>query len=249
MAWASVGSIGTAQEKLADTAIVLTLSAAAEAGNVVLVAIAIDNNATTDGDFTEVASVVDSQLNSYNKIIEQTNGQGVAADGITCSLWYSKIATTLAIGATITVTTANTVTSKAVSAWEFTVTAGATVSIEGTTSAVGDGADPAAMTISGLADQEYLWFAAHAVEAAATGTYAAEAGYTLIAENGTTGGGAATNIWVTGAFLILSATTDTYDASTVTDRDHAQVYAVLKEAVGGASVVPILMYQYRKRRD
>jgi hypothetical protein len=241
MAWGSVGSLGSNQDKTSSTSIVLTTTAAAEVGNVILVAIGADNQGTTDGDLSEISSVVDSAGNTYTKAKEQTNGQGVAADGATVSLWQAKVTSELATGGTITANFAAAVTAKAISAWEFTVTAGATITLEGSTSAVHDGADPAAMTIAGLASQEYLFFAAGVEETPNTTTYTTDADYTAIDKNGTTGGGGTTNILVAGGFRIFTGTGDTYDADTGADRDGAQVYVALKEAAGGGGGGTVLM--------
>ena len=231
MAWGSVGTLGSGQEKTSDDSLVLTTSAAAEVGNVIIVAMGFDNIGTTDGDLSEVASVVDSAGNTYTKLKEQTNGNGAAAAGGTVSLWYTKVTSELALGGTITATLSAATTAKAISAWEFSVTAGATITLEGSTSAVHDLADPAAMTIDSLANQEYLWFVADVEETPNTGTYTPDADYTAIDKNGTTGDAGATNILVAGGFRIFTGTADTYDADTGADRDGAQVYVALKEAV------------------
>jgi hypothetical protein len=233
MTWASVGSLGSNQDKTSGSVIVLTTTATAEVGNVILVAIAADNINTTDGDHSEVSSVVDSAGNTYTKLKEQTNGQGAAGDGATVSLWQAKVTTQLNSGGTITANLASAVTAQAITAWEFTVTAGATISVEGSDAAVGDGADPAVMTISGLPSQEYLFVAAHADENPNSGTYTKDADYTALDKNGTTGGSGATNIYVAGGWRIFTGTGDTYDAATSAARDHAQVYVALKEAAGG----------------
>jgi hypothetical protein len=233
MAWGSLGSLGSNQEKASSASIVLTTTASAVVGNVVVVAVGMDNIGTTDGDLSEISSVVDSAGNTYTKAKEQTNGQGAAEAGATVSLWQAKVTSELATGGTITANLAAAVTAKAISAWAFSVTAGATISVEGSDADVHDGADPAAMAIAGLPNQEYLFFVADCEENVNTGTYTPPVDYTAIDKNGTTGGGGTTNVYVAGAFRILTGTGDTYDADTNADRDGAQVYVALKEAAGG----------------
>lgn len=61
MAFASVGTLGTGLSSGNNqTSLVLTTSAAAEAGNLVVLCVAVDNNQTTDGDSTAVSGITDS---------------------------------------------------------------------------------------------------------------------------------------------------------------------------------------------
>src|SRR3990167_3691155 len=132
MSWASVGTLGAGNSISAGTTVAITTSATAEAGNFVLVTVALDNTGTTDSDFSEVSSITDSAGgNTWTKCAEYTNGQGSAAAGVTISAWRSILTNQIASGGTITANLANSVTSKALSAWEFTLGAGSTVSIAG----------------------------------------------------------------------------------------------------------------------
>ena len=89
MAWTSLNTLGSNQNKTAGTSIVLTTCAAAEAGNVVVVIVAKDNTQTTDGNTSEVSSITDSAGgNTWAKAREFCNGQGGAASGATVSVWY-----------------------------------------------------------------------------------------------------------------------------------------------------------------
>src|SRR3989304_7222955 len=133
MAWTSVGSIGGAQHTGSQNTVVMTTNATAVAGSVVVISVAIDNTSTTDGNTTEVSSITDSVGgNTWTKAREFCNSQGAAASGATVSVWYSKLTNTIPSGGTITAILANSVTAKAISAWEFSVAAGATISVAGT---------------------------------------------------------------------------------------------------------------------
>src|SRR5262245_17493612 len=139
MAFASVGTLGSVQNKTADKAsAALTITAQADAGNLVVLWIAVDNNSSTSGGVDEAAitGVTDSAGgNTWVEAKEWTNSAGSAAQtGATVALWYSVLTNTISSGGTITVSW-NNATSRdaaALSAWEFTKGAGTTIAIEGT---------------------------------------------------------------------------------------------------------------------
>lgn len=237
MSFASVGSLGTSTENTSDTSAVLTTTAQLDAGNLGIVAFALDNFNGTDADHSEVTGVVDSSGNTWTKLIEYTNGQTGAGLGATVSVWYTIAASTLALGGTVTGTLANAVTGKAISGWEFTLTAGATLVTESSTQAVGDAADPAAIALSGLNNVEHLWFHALALESAAL-TYTQDSDYTDI-DSATGGGAGAAGMGIYGGFRIVTGTGDTVDVATSSARDHAQVLVALVEnVVGQTSLSP-----------
>ncbi len=235
MAWGITGTNFGTSEKVSDTSISVAVAGTSEAGNVLIVAVGIDNLTTTDGETTDV-SVSDSQGNTYTRIKEQTNGNAAAAAGATVALFFSKLATALVEGNgdTVTATIAGAVTAKGIGCFELTIGAGNVVSVAGSTSGVGDNADPAALTISDLASQEYLWLYAIALEGPNSDTWTPDADYTSQSGGGTSGGGAATNINLKLDARIFSSTTDTYDGSNSSNRDHAHAFAALKEAAAAA---------------
>ena len=200
MAWGSLNTLGSNQNKTAGTSIVFTTSAAAEAGNVVVVIVAKDNTQTTDGNTSEVSSITDSAGgNTWTKAREFCNGQGATAGGATVSVWYSKLTNAIPSGGTITANLANSITAKAISAWEFSIAAGATISIAGTPQDLAnDGADPGSMTIGGLSSREYLFIRGIAAETNSTTALTPTANFTAFSGNQTSGDGAATNMAVRG---------------------------------------------------
>jgi len=230
MAWASLGSIGSAQNKTGATTVVITTAAAAEVNNVVVVLIAVNNIQTTDvEDGTDIVSVVDSAGNTYVRAKTMTNGEGAAAAGATVGIYFSKVTTELPIGSTITITFNGSPAAKAVRAWEFSISAPNVVTVQGSAVAVGDAADPAEQTITGLVNREYLWLHALANEGPIEDVYTKDADYTEITEEGTTGGAAASNMTLNGEYRIFVGTTDTVDDAYPALRDHAQVYVALQE--------------------
>lgn len=241
MAFASVGSLGTANGKVSGTTISIAVLAAVAIGDIVAVWIAKDNANTTDGDFSEVSGVADIGGNTYVKLGEQTNGQGAGAAGITGAIWYSNITTGLSITNLITVTFSAAVDAKAVSAWQFTKTAANTLAVEGAVQvSVGDAADPGALTFSSLTSREYLILCVTAVESVITDTYTVDADYTAITRDATSGGGGATNVYVAGGFRIATLTGDTFDSSSSAGRDHAQVGAPIYEVSAASAVGPLI---------
>src|SRR3990172_7887890 len=91
MAFASVGTLGSAQDKTAGTTIQMTTSAAAEAGNLVIVVVARDEGGL-------ISSISDSAGgNTWKNAADVENAAGSAA-----SIWYSVLTNQIANGGTIT---------------------------------------------------------------------------------------------------------------------------------------------------
>lgn len=227
MAFASVGSLGSAQEKVSDTSISLPVTANAEAGNLVLVWVAMDNAGTADADTTQI-TVSDDQGNEYVRLRERTESAGAANDGVTLGLFASVIKTQLNSGENIIATSSSARTAKAISAWEYT-TGSTGFLIQSTAVANANSGDPAAIVLSSLPSREYLliWgFACEDVQNISTH----DADYTAIDDIGTSGSTADTNVHVDGAFRIATLTTDTVDATASAGTQHVQVYAAIYEA-------------------
>ncbi len=231
MAWGAPAVAGNGQNKASSTLVQTVLSVNVAVGDVVIVLIAADNTSTTDGDNGEVSSVTDSKGNTYTKAREFTNGQGAAAAGATVSVWFSKLTTAL-VQSTDTVSgnfgTAR--IAKAISLLTATVGAGVTVSVAAGTDLANDAADPGSMDLT-PPNVEHLWIRATALEravAAWTKTVAYELNATA---EGTTGGGAASNINICGEVDRLTGTTNASNP-TATAVDCASVLVALLEAAG-----------------
>lgn len=243
MSWASVGSLGTALEKDSGSAdIVITTGATAEAGNVVVVLVAIDNITTDAGGVsaeTTDITVTDSAGNTYTRAVEFTNGNTTAGNSVAAGIFYSQLTSQLNSGGTITVTMGANTQCKAASAWEFTKDSGTTLSVVGKVTQASDStSDPAAYSNSGLSSKEYLFIHVHGIEwTTASGTWANDADYTDITGTGTSGGANTNNIRVQGGFRIATLTGDEVDVSFDETTDHAQALIALEEvaAAGGAT--------------
>src|ERR1041384_4789690 len=102
MAFASLNTLGSNQNKTSGNSIAVTTTAAAESGHLVVVIVAIDNTGTGDGDNSEVNSISDSAGgNTWTKAREFTNGQGAANAGATVSVWFSVLTNQINSGGTI----------------------------------------------------------------------------------------------------------------------------------------------------
>ena len=238
-AWSSLGTLGSNQSKTANqSSLVLTTSAAAEAGNVVVVAIACDNFGTTDADDGAVSSIIDSAGgNAWSKAREWTNGQGTAQLGATVSLWYSKLTNQINSGGTITANFTNNTSrdATAITAWEFSIGAGNVVTVEATNVSVEDGADIGALDAT-TPNAEFLRMRAIAREKDIVDitTWTNTASWTDIPRNGTTGAGTASNMSVLGEFRVSTGTGDSSDPTISGLQDGVTVYVALKEAAPSA---------------
>ena len=236
MAIASVGTLGSVGSKTANQAsLVLTTTATLEAGNLGVIAIAVDNNGTTDADEGAVTGVVDSAGNTWSKAAEFTNGNAAAQAGATVSVWYKVVGTPLASGGTITASFSNSTSRDASGchAWEFTKGAGTTIEVEGTpgTEAV-DAADAGSLDVT-TANIECLRFRAIASEQniGGDGTLISTntTSWTNITRAGTTGGSGVTNMGIGGEFIISTATNAASDPTFAATSDRASVYVAFKE--------------------
>ncbi len=242
MAWGAPAVAGNGQNKASSTLVQATITVSPAVGDVVIVLIAADNTSTTDGDNGEVSSVTDSKSNTYTKAREFTNGQGAAAAGATVSLWFSKLTTAL-VGSTDIISgnfgTAR--VAKGMSLATATIGAGNVVSVDAGTDLANDGADPGSMNLT-PPNVEHLWVRATALERAIA-TWTKTVAYELDATaEGTSGGGAASNMNICGELDRLTGTTNASDP-TATAVDCASVLVALLEAAPPAGPGPGLYTQ------
>lgn len=242
MAIASVGTLGTRVSGGTPAAnIVLTTSAALEAGNVGILTIAFDNLNTTDGDHSEVSGVVDSAGNTWEKLGEYTNGEGAAADGVTVSLWMTRASSELALGGTVTASFTSTLTDTCASLWEFTVGAALTQSASAVSNATDASNGFGSAAFSGLASKERLYFRALAKEANTITNITPSTSFTTITHARSRNNALA--VAVRGEFRINTSTGETSDPALAVSGDTAGVFVALEESAGGIAI-PIAAYHY-----
>lgn len=236
MAIASVSTLGTALSTANNqTSLVLTTTTVAEVGRLVVVAVAVDNAQTTDGNSTAVSSITDSAGgNTWTRAKGHTSSLGVAQDGADISIWYSVLNNQIANGGTITATFANSATSdaSAMSAWKYSLAISSQVAIEGTPSGLSNDASNAGSLNVTTANVQCLRFRAIASESSSTTALTASAGWTLISQAISGAGVSATEMGVRGEFIISTATgaasAPTGGAGAV---DHASAYVAFREIV------------------
>lgn len=246
MAFSNLGSIWSANNKTAGTTLTGTLSQGANAGDFVVIALALDNTATVDGDNNEVtwlkANLNGQPFNCY-KLGEYTNSNAAAGGGATVSVWGIELTTAAITTDNFTVTFPNSITAKAGSAWRFGKSAGTHVTAVDLATLVNDAAVPGSMTLTEGASAERLWFRATALETNSTTATTPTTGWTAITTAGTSGGGSATNMRVSGEFIIATSASET-SAPTLPSCDNASVFIALQEvtppsAYIAADVAPV----------
>lgn len=246
MAFASVGSAGSGSSKTANqSSTALTTSATIEAGNLAVLMIAVDNNASTDGDEGAVSSVTDSAGgNTWSKALEFCFADTASQAGSTCSVWYCVLATQLSSGGTVTANYTNNTSRDAMGwqIWEFTKGASTTVAVEATNTQASDGTDPASLDAI-TANIECLRIRAVSVEGASDGQQSNittnTTSWTNIPRAGTTGGSATSNQTISGEFHISTGTGDASDPTyQIAGGDRASCYVAFKEVAAGTNLSP-----------
>lgn len=227
MAFASVGSMGSVVTPKSDgTTSVLTAAATAEVGNVVAIMSAWDNEATVDGETSQL-SLADSAGNTWIKVAEYTRTTGAANAGVCVALWVCVVTTQIDSGSdTFTVTSTSSRTAKATHGWEYTIDA-SEIAVEDYTVDGADSGDPPAVTLSGLTSREYLLL--HVGAEGRGATWTEDGDYTERFDIETTGGGAASNVNLWMADRIATLTGDTADPASNADQITAEILAAVYE--------------------
>lgn len=234
MAFGSVGSLGTGTSVSSGTSLAFSPAAQLDAGNIGILIISLDNESTTDGNTSEVSSVVDSVGNTYSKLREFCNGNGAANAGATVSVWFTKATTNLTTGGTVTVTLANTKTVKAATFWEFTIGGGNTLQVatSGAADLARDATTPGSLALAGLANKEYLFIRGIGTEHR-TDVVTATANHTKFTDAPADGGSAAASQTASGEWRILTGTGNTSNPSATTTSDRATTLLALEEIAAG----------------
>jgi hypothetical protein len=231
MAFASVGTLGGGGFKATQTTMALTLAAAAEAGNLVVLVIGLDDTA---GDVAGsiVTAVTDSAGgNLWTRGHESTTAS--AAAGASTSVWFCNVRNQINSAGTITATFSSR-GAGGITAWEFTKAAGTQASLVGINSDTGI---LSAMLATGLnvttSSIECVRFRAGAGQEESVTTGTKTAAFTaLIGVTGTsgTGGAATSNVICRGEYLISTSTgQNSAPTGMPTSNGWASVYLALRE--------------------
>lgn len=246
MAIASIGNIGAIGNESSAASIDMTsLVDVAEAGRVLLVSVALDNTGTSDGNNNEISGAQDTKGNSWSKLHEWTKSNGAPADALTVGLLYTRVTTQLETSDTITVNFANTVVAKAVSAWKFSVASA--LEVVAVNQNVNSGNSWGSLSISGLANREYLFFRVCGKESGTNTALTPTANYSSI-QHRRSGPSGASSVYVDAEFRIVTATEETSDPTLIASADSASVMVALAEVTGEQAIARKVMHYMRQRR-
>lgn len=242
MAFSAVTERGSATNKsVGGTTIAVSPTANLTVGKIVFAYGVVDNTATASGASTNHTSVTDTDGHTWNKVFERTMSSGVAADGVTHSLWWTKVATQIDTTDSITLTIGTGRTAKALLIFEVTITASTIqVADDGTAFAFQEANTSApSVSTSGMTSQEYLHIGCMAVEEEVT-TWNEDASYTnVFAAEGITSGPAGGNDTNVVGFLgsrIATLTGDTFNPTFAAARDMAVAVVAFEEVTGGVTL-------------
>jgi hypothetical protein len=233
MSWSSNGSLGSVQSKVANQAsLTLTAAMAASPGKLLVLIIAVDNHGSGDGDENAIKLVTDSVGNIWREAREFANGQGGAQRGTVCSVWYCNVTKQLNSGSTIVIqfTNPGDRDASAATGWVFANDHG-TVYVSTADARASDNAQPGTLSPT-TTNAEFLRVRGVAGEMANTATpaFSPTASWTTFTANGTTGGGAASNMSVRGEWRIATGTAFSSNPGWAS-ADDASVYVAFSEAL------------------
>lgn len=230
----TAGGANSATANQASFTFTLTNGEALDAGEFAYIVVAVDNNATTDGDEGAVTSVTDSQGANWLKAGEFTNGQGSAQAGATCSIWYLVATVNYSGTDTVTVNYSNSASRdrSAVLARTYTIGAGNTVEVAGTATLANDGADPGSLDVT-TANAEHLRVRGIAAESSSTTALTPTTNWGAITSTAATtaGGGSAANMACRAEDRVFTGTNAASDP-TLFAADCASVYVAFAEVAG-----------------
>jgi hypothetical protein len=237
MAFTSIGTLGNNGSTSNNQAnLTVATSAALAVGDFAVFIVAVDANATTDGDDNAVASVSHAGTGQdWLKGVQFANGQGTLGTGCSVSIWYRKLTAAIASGQGIVITFTSSTNSdeSAASAWKFTMDTTKNIKVEGTATLANDGAAAGSMNVT-TANVECLRIRATASESATATAWTptgSPGGWLLMTLRGS-GGTTDAAQHIRGEFHI---STGTGDASTPTGGagavDNASAYIAFSEAV------------------
>lgn len=237
MVFAYKGSGGVAQSSaLNQTAATLTTTTTVGAmGDLAVLVVAVDNNATTDGDENAITSVTSGAKNIWLKAKEFTNGQAAIQAGATCGMWFCNLLSPIPVGTVITVNFGDPPArdASAFSLGYFTEASNFTA-VVAATGALANDAQAAGSLDATTSNIAALRIRATASESNSTVLWTKTAAFDgLFAFAGTNSGGGAVNQGIRAEYDIFTGTGSpslpTGGAGGATD--HASVYVAFREVV------------------
>ena len=236
MTWSYLGQYGTGGNKTSSTTLQVFSPGGVSipAGTVLICAIVCDNINGTDGDNNDVSSVVGNYSGTFTKIAEETNGEDFPNAGVTTSLWYRKVPSTIAAGNdTVTITFSSAVAAKAAFIQRFSPT-GSSISVADVMTGVND-VQFNYMDMQGLSSQQYLFYRASGVEQGTNSFLGTEGDFTTIGTTTTNSAGDATDVMVGCEYAIYTGTGQTTYPEHVGAAASASIFVALSD-VGGRTL-------------
>ena len=229
------GNRGTATEKTSDQTLALTPSGDLARGNFALLAVVIDNPATSEGE-TAHLSVSDTKGLTWTKLREQTEANTAALTGVTCALFLAMCDSAgLTTSDTISIALGTAATAKGAGLAELSagVLKRIVLSAAGANGSNGAAATSYSVALSGLTNVAGLYVGMAAGEEEVDTAVTLDAGYAGIGF-GSIGSGVAgvatSNVRARVGTLANTSAGDTFDASGLTSSDRATILVRLEEA-------------------
>jgi len=151
MTFSAVTARGSLTHEVSSTTIAMNPTATLTVGKILVVNCTTDNLAAVRGVSANHVSVTDSSANNWIKIIELTESDGVAGDGVTVSTWACRVGTQITTSNTITLTVSANILCKIIMCFEVTSSVGRVYNQE-----IGAGFSTLTSYIYGMPSREYL---------------------------------------------------------------------------------------------
>lgn len=235
MSWTRNGLRGSVAAAAAGTTVGFTVGTAnITVGEIAFFAVTTSNLSTTTGVTNDHLSVTDTSVggpNTWIKLGEYTYSPTAAAnDGLTVSLWMTKVAFQLTSGSrSVTATLSGSVENRCAGLAAFSASSGNTPALAAAVQFVTGSSTSPSATLSGLVSAEYLFYAVLGTEGPDGDTFTNDADYTADNKTGTTDSAGALENSLRVADRIFTGTGDTF-APTITSRDFGLLYVVLEES-------------------
>jgi len=192
-------------------------------GQLLVAVFATDNDSSADGN-TNLHETIVVGGQAMTKAREYTNSEGAVDAGATVSIWYLLPIGDIESGATVATSLNSGRTAKAITGFVIDIGRGLRISLDGTADAEGTGADPGAISATGIETGDHLWIRGTALEDAneTIGWMTPTSFWEKFEDNGSTGNPASSNISVRGEWKFSTGTSSgTSDPTVESGADNA----------------------------
>ena len=199
-----------------------------------------DNTATASGETTE-HTVTDSVGNTWTRLIEAARANGAAADGVTGSVWLTKVTTQIGTSDTVTLTLGTARDAKAIGLYRALVHPGRTFTLVDNNFATGSSSSPS-VSSGDIGAGDWLFLTGCAIEGGppastttSQGAFFPQGGFVNSVADGllaaTTGLSGTNNVRIAaGSIYQQNVSSTTYSTTLGASADWAQLVAWLQSA-------------------